>query len=211
VKKVSKTKLLEKNKNFFFSSSPLVQHALTASLPGKRFAFHKSTLTSMEWRAASSAVLSTQLSFYANSLNIHWRSRKASMILFTQSVLEDIPGFWPSCLQILKDFVWCGAAPSGNLKCPSAVAWCLRLSTDMKPGRPQMNFHSGGSPTAWERACQKYMLLVCYEIKKNYECIWQGDRLSSIFLQVIALEVEATNPSSQGVCSPHITTGTISN
>lgn len=94
-----------------------------------------------------------------------------SITLFTKSVLEERPGFWPSSLQILKDFVRCRMVPSRNLKCPSAMEWCLRLSTDLKPGLPEVNLLWGGSPTAWETVCPKYMLLVCYERNKNYKLI----------------------------------------
>lgn len=76
-------------------------------------------------------------------------------------------------LQIWKEFVWCGTALLGNLKWPPVMAWCLRLSSDTEPGLPQLNFHGSRSLTLGNSLPQIYVT-VFDEIKKNYECIWQG-------------------------------------
>lgn len=195
----------------FFNSS-LVQHALTAPLPVK--GFRKSTLTSTlkELKAASSVILATWLRFYADSLNIHWRRRIREQHHTIKRVMEERSAFSPSPLQILKDFflVWNSIIRKPKmLICYSVVP----KSFYWPEARPPI----GKIPWWWKSSClgknkcQKYMLSVCYEINKDYECIWQSASLSKVVLQqVIALEVEAMHPGSHGGCVPRITWRAIS-
>lgn len=66
----------------------------------------------------------------------------------TALALADIEGF---CL------IWNSAIRKPEMPIRSSVV--LRFSADLKPGLPQMNFHGGGSLTAWETGYQKYVFL----------------------------------------------------
>lgn len=72
------------------------------------------------------------------------------------------------CLQIGKKCDGSETAPSGNLKCPPVMAWCLRLSSGTKPGLPQLNFHGSRSLTLGNSLPHIYVTVFLW----NKEKLW---------------------------------------
>lgn len=104
-------------------------------------------------------------------------------------------------LQIWKEFVWCGTEPSGNLKRPPVTAWCLRLSSDTKPGLLQLNFQGSRSLTLGNSLPQVYATIFLWN--QNMNVSDREPAQSNIFLQVIlALGYKPCTPAPSVLVCP---------
>lgn len=157
------------------------------------------------WKTASSVILSTQLPFYVDSLNIHWRRRTSEQGSHYSQI-----GSWrtdldsgPRTCKYLRILFSMEQYHEETWNAHPLIMWCLMFY------RLEARPPTGEFPLWWKSNClgnslPKHMLLVWYEINQNYEHIWQGANLVNIFLQQVVALVEAMHPSSWGCCVPHM-------
>lgn len=114
-----------------------------------------------EWKAASSVALSTGCVFMLIPLWFTEGEREQGSKHHTNH--KEGPGEkpWNRALRLahIEGFCLMWNSTVRKTEMPISSSVVLRLSGDLKPGLPQMNFHGDGSLTAWETGYQKYVFL----------------------------------------------------